>query len=166
MSKQPKLPTINFIINSPPFSINNAYYRNRTRTQECRKWANPILLQLQCPSVQKKLTLIREVFDRKIHSLHLNLSFFIPSSKFYTKAGHISRKSMDLSNIEKLLIDLIFDKRYNDRIIDEVSITNLNLDDTFVTQLISNKLPTLNSTPYIDVTCSIHKHTALPVSLL
>ena len=46
---------------------------------------------------------------------------------------------MDLTNIEKLVQDNIFEERYNGRIIHDTTITNLNIDDKYVTDLRSRK---------------------------
>jgi hypothetical protein len=48
---------------------------------------------------------------------------------------------MDLSNVEKLLIDLIFDSRFDGRTIDGQLISNLAIDDKFITDLLSIKRP-------------------------
>lgn len=131
---------INFVLNSPPFSVNSAYYRNRKRTLKCRKWGDTILRQLQESSIKKSL---KELHDVNPSSLTVCLEFSYPRSKLYTKQSkytEISRLSMDLSNIEKLLIDLIFDARYNERELDGKLLSNLNLDDKIITKLISSKV--------------------------
>lgn len=47
---------------------------------------------------------------------------------------------MDLSNIEKMLIDLLFDKRHNGRLLDcGTEATSLALDDKLITKLVSEK---------------------------
>lgn len=46
---------------------------------------------------------------------------------------------MDLTNIEKLVQDNIFEERYNGRIIHDTTIANLNIDDKYITSLHSSK---------------------------
>ena len=133
---------LNFNIKAPPFSINKAYYkRSMTRTQECRKWGDSVLIQLQDPLLLDQFTQVREAFNPKKHTISVELQFNIPQCKFYTKKGEVSIHSQDLSNVEKLLIDLIFDSRFNDRQIKDISISNLNINDKFITELISRKVP-------------------------
>lgn len=134
---------IEFTLNSPPFSINNAYNTNHTRNRKCRKWGDNILEQLQAEHIQKQLL---ELHYQKPKSLSVSLRFLYPKDYLYTKSSgfkDISKRSMDLSNIEKLLIDLIFDSRFNERGLKTgkgiIEITNLNLDDKLITRLCSSK---------------------------
>ena len=130
---------ISFKVISPPYSINRAYYRNRQLTRECRLWREKFLLRLQDPKIQKQMVKIREKFEPKKHSLSVSYHFYYPKSILLTKAGTISKRSMDLTNIEKLVQDNIFDERYNGRIIHDTTIANLNIDDKFITSLHSSK---------------------------
>jgi hypothetical protein len=57
---------------------------------------------------------------------------------------------MDCSNIEKLLVDLIFDKRFFER-----GTNNLNLDDTLVTKQTSMKVLSFDNEYKILVRISI-----------
>ena len=59
---------------------------------------------------------------------------------FFTKQNLISARSCDLTNIEKLVQDNIFDKRFNDREINNILIKNLNIDDKYITELNSRKI--------------------------
>jgi hypothetical protein len=47
---------------------------------------------------------------------------------------------MDLTNIEKLVQDNLFESRYNGREIDGVVIENFDIDDKFIVSLHSRKL--------------------------
>ena len=128
---------IKFTLNSPPFSINKAYYkRSHTRTQDCRDWGDNILLQLQEPTIQSHIS---QLSKESVKALQLKLSYYYPSNILFTKKGDISRRSMDLSNIEKLLIDLLFDPRFCGREINSIPINNFNLDDKLITTLTSSK---------------------------
>lgn len=130
---------ISFELCSPPFSINKAYYkRSKTRTAECREWGDNILIQLQNPAIQAMFELVREVLPEH-PLLGIMIEFQSPVDVLYTKSGDISRRSMDLSNIEKLLIDLIFDPRFDGRIIKDQKVRNLAIDDKFIVDMHSSK---------------------------
>lgn len=135
---------IKFTLNAPPFSVNKAYYKKSfTRTKECRAWGEDILEQLQDKTIQQDLEDFRIAFlEDDISAVGAHLVFHIPKSTFYTKKGDISRRSQDLSNVEKLLIDLIFDPRFAGRELDSGLVCqNLSLDDKLITKLISEKVP-------------------------
>ena len=70
------------------------------------------------------------------HALHVTLCFYIPREKFYTKEGKISRRSTDLDNCIKLLLDTVFDPRFFKR-----ELFNFNIDDQFITDLAPIKRP-------------------------
>ena len=135
---------INFsLYDVTPFSVNKAYYRRGksiVRTKECRVWGDDVLLKLQLPEIKKKLKAFSNAVEpSRCKGLEVSIIFYLPPSIMYTKTGKISRRSQDLSNVEKLLIDLIFDPRFHGRLIHEKVITNLNLDDCLVTKLTSEK---------------------------
>jgi Holliday junction resolvase RusA-like endonuclease len=128
---------INFVLNSKAFSINKYYYRNRKRTQEARKWADEIHEQLYKSDIQNQIKKMRESFDALSHVISITYTFRIPVDKFFTKKGHVSRRSMDLTNVEKTITDLIFDPRYFER----DGIPNLCIDDQNIVECISRKVP-------------------------
>ena len=130
---------IEFSLLSPPFSVNKAYYKNRQLTTEAREWRANILKQLSAPLLRARLAKFRAQFDPLHHSLVVSYTFFLPSGILYNAKGEISSRSMDLTNIEKLLQDAICDNRYNDRIIDNIKISNLDLNDKYITRLQSCK---------------------------
>lgn len=135
---------IKITLDAPPFSINKAYYKKSfTRTAECREWGDSILEQLLCESIQEELLRFRLAFlDADRASIGVHIVYHIPKAVFYTKKGDISRRSMDLSNVEKLLIDLIFDPRFCGRDLESGNVCqNLSLDDKLITKLISEKVP-------------------------
>jgi hypothetical protein len=142
---------IEFTVFAPGFSINSAYYLksfkgkspSKIRTRECRDWGDDILIQIQ--KMKQEFEEFKESFDDKIHAVEIDLTFYIPGSKFYTKAGHISIASLDLTNVEKLLVDLIFDSRFHGRELLGHSIVNLNLDDKLIVSMTSKKRPSKKS---------------------
>jgi len=75
-------------------------------------------------------------FDEKKHGIELFLTFHTPN--FYTEKGTISAHSMDLSNVEKPLIDLLFLPRFHGNSPPH-RVQNLNLDDRYIVCLTSKK---------------------------
>lgn len=139
--------SISFIIKAPPFSINSAYYlksfnggsAQKIRTKECRDWGDAIMLQLQ--NYCKEMKEFKETFDEKSDAIEINLIFFIPKDKFYTKTGTISLRSNDLTNVEKLLVDILFDSRFNGRMVNGLQTYNLDINDKLICTLTSKKRP-------------------------
>lgn len=147
--------SLRLLFKSPPFSINSAYYRNRQRTKECRAWGNQIHCQLAEPQVAAALKLFKQSLTSHT-KLQVELNFKYPERTLYTLSGEVSRRSMDLSNIEKLLIDLIFDKRFQDRLTDNgYSIVSLEEDDKKIMKLISTKSLSEDNTNQIEVIITI-----------
>ena len=138
---------VEFEIFAEPFSLNKAYYlksfggksATKIRTKECREWGDRVLSQLQ--KLDEKLDELNTFFDEKQHALKISLQFLIPSSKFYTKAGHISIGSSDITNVEKMLVDLLFDERFNGRGLDGKILKNFNINDKFIVEMRSRKPP-------------------------
>ena len=131
---------ISFSIKAKPFSVNKAYYKNRQLTQEARKWREDFLLQLQQPEVLQQIQLLKQAWNSKEHALLVSYDFFYPYNLLLTKKGEVSKRSMDLTNIEKLVQDNLFESRYNGREIDGVIIENFDIDDKFIVSLQSRKL--------------------------
>lgn len=117
-----------------PFSINRAYYKNRGITRECRLWRQTIISAAKphIPLFKE----FRESFDPQINGIFIHITHHIPFHKFYTKKGDISIQSMDLTNVEKLLVDILFDARFYDR----GELDNINLNDKYIVKLISEKV--------------------------
>tara|TARA_A100001037_G_scaffold275170_1_gene273483 strand:- start:1176 stop:1646 length:471 start_codon:yes stop_codon:yes gene_type:complete len=131
---------VSFVIKSKPFSVNKAYYKNRQLTQEARTWREDFLLQLQQPEVLQQIQLIKQAWNSKEHALSVSYDFFYPYNLLLTKKGEVSKRSMDLTNIEKLVQDNLFEHRYNGREIDGIVIENFDIDDKFIVSLQSRKL--------------------------
>lgn len=138
---------IEFFIFAEPFSINKAYYlksfgnksASKIRTKECREWGDKVMSQLiPIKGIMKDFN---ECFKIETDAVRIDLIHYIPKAKFYTKAGHISIASCDITNIEKLLVDLLFDERFNGRIADGMEVTNFNINDKFIVDMRSQKLP-------------------------
>jgi len=141
MSKEFKSTKIVFNLKAPPFSVNKMYYKKTfNRTREARQWATVIFTEMRKALAQQQLALFRKEFNPKTEGVKLSLTYYYPRDIILTKSGSISSRSFDLSNVEKPLQDLIFDKKYNAREYPEGCI-NLNLNDVTVCDLISKKRP-------------------------
>lgn len=115
-----------------PFSINKAYYKGSfSRTRELREWATRVISQLGSPVNQVVINHWKKKYKGKHLSVYLK--HYIPKSKFYNKDGTISIRSNDLTNIEKLIVDLIFGVKH--------SLYGLDIDDKNIVQLLSEKIP-------------------------
>jgi len=143
-------------LSSPPFSCNNSHYRNGNRTVKNRKWADNIHKELE--QYREEMDAFHDFYMPMLltHSFSVNLTFFLPSKKLFTVKGKINRFSMDLSNIEKGLIDLVFDPRFYKR-----GHANLNLDDTLITTLISKQRKSVTNLPYIVITIELFNNLLL-----
>ena len=142
---------IQFTIKLKPFSTNKAYYRNRQLTQEARLWREEFLIQLQDKNIQSDLSAIRDAFDPTLNAIAVSYRFLYPSDKLLTKKGTISSRSHDLTNIEKLVQDNIFDHRFNGREIGELIIQNLDIDDKFIVRCHSEKMRSQTHTYLIQI---------------
>lgn len=105
--------------------------------------------------VLKKLKLLREKFDTKKHCYEIHLKFFYPPTRFYTKTGEISSKTMDITNVEKCLVDLIFQPKYFGKTHPEGA-DNLNIDDKWLTKMVSEKVAHTEDNYKIEVVIKIN----------
>lgn len=128
-----------FILLSKPFSINACYYSDaRTKTTEVRQWAAQIFHQLNTPENLEKMKQIRETFDDSRHAITVETCAIYPRSKFITEAGILSSRTIDLTNWEKVLTDLFFDKQYFDKQ-HPYGVKNINVNDKHIVELKSSK---------------------------
>jgi len=119
-----------------PFSINAMFCRDkRHKTIEAQEWSCSVLVALASKENKKKLKALREHFDPTHHVYKVELTFFYPKHVLHRKDGQISGRAHDLSNVEKPLVDLLFLPAFYDR----YSCKNLNVDDKFITHLVSKK---------------------------
>jgi len=133
---------ISFSLPVKPISINNAYYRNRQYTQKTRLYREQFLLLLQSQEVQSKFNLIKEAFNPLEHGLEVEYTFFHPYDILYKKSdGSVSSRSFDLTNIEKLPQDFLFNSKYLSREVGDTEISNLGIDDKYILSMHSSKKP-------------------------
>lgn len=116
------------------------YCKNRAfKTQAYNEWASAVFHKLSSEENLQKLSELRNFFDPKSHAYEIDLKFYYPSKVLYTKAGGLSARAHDISNIEKPLIDLIFLPVYFKKPI-PYGCQNLNIDDKYITSMSSKKL--------------------------
>lgn len=112
-----------FELNSKPFSVNNYHYRDkRHKTAEARAWEEEIVSQL---NELKELSAMADDWRLNGGYFELELIATYPPHIFYTQTGEVSGKTIDVSNFEKPLQDLIFKQ--------------MGLNDKLVTKLTSSK---------------------------
>jgi hypothetical protein len=124
-----------FSLNVKALSINSMYYNNRNhgKTADAKAWTAQVCAELN--RFSELLAKFRETFDSSKHAYVVHLEYETP--KMFNAKGVISAQSLDISNWEKPLIDLIFiESNYGDGIYQSL---NLNTDDRFITTLVSRK---------------------------
>jgi hypothetical protein len=120
--------------NIEPFSINAAHYHHRkVKTKECNDWIRRLRAQL---SPVSKSQAWLSLMARSSAPIRLSLLFMQPMTAFKTRSGEINIRTKDLSNIEKLVIDVLFDKAQ--RYCNEYY-TGLPIDDKWIVELFSSK---------------------------
>lgn len=130
----------------PSFSINKATCgRNRAYSPEARKFRAQFFLELD-----KYRQEILAFNKTRYRSYHVEYTFYMPD--LYTKGGKVSHNSGDLTNLEKLPQDFLFNKKYHGtawlrkmnfierKLYPLNSLVNLNTDDCFITRLVSEKV--------------------------
>lgn len=89
-----------------PYSVNAYYYATKkVKTPAAREWETQVAYYLQD---HKPLIDMADLHKSRGGTFYVNLCFKYPKHILYNKAGEISSKAMDLSNVEKPLIDQIF----------------------------------------------------------
>ncbi len=140
-----------FSIKVKPFSINAATYSDaRTKTREYREWQSQVFHQLNNEKDLETFRQIREQFDETKHSFAVEMTAFYPRSVFINKEGTLSSRTVDLSNWEKLLLDLLFDKQYFSKE-HPYGVQNINQNDKYVVDLVSRKRPHDHEMFYIQI---------------
>lgn len=111
-------------------SVNNAYYNNRSYgfKPDVKEWYSQIGHLLGQGDNLKAINDIKAHFNSSKHVFHVMLTFNNPN--YYTKSGTMSARSFDVSNIEKIFLDALFLPAHTN---------SLNIDDKFVTRMISEK---------------------------
>ena len=108
------------------FSINQTYSRDmRFKTSAFKDWHLRLTTLLeQC----SELTALAEKWRKDGGNFEVILSAIYPQHLFFNVAGDISSKTIDCSNFEKVLIDIIFGDV-------------MDVNDKYITTLTSHKKP-------------------------
>lgn len=141
------------IINVKPYSVNSMYYGDaRTQRTEFKDWTYQVFHELSTKKNLDAMRDLRDAFDPHKHSFKVRLVAHYPAEVFKTKEGRISAKTMDLSNWEKPLLDLLFDKKFYERQ-HPYGVANINHNDCYVSELHSYKKQ--SDRHYIKITVQI-----------
>jgi len=130
---------VKIILPLKAFSINSmTYATKKIKTPEAREWTSKVCYALKNPEIQKQFSDIRNEFDPSIHAFEVNLLFIYPKSTLYTLENSVSAKSMDLSNVEKPIIDILFLPSFHNAV-GSLGVKNMNVDDRFILNMTSRK---------------------------
>lgn len=125
-----------------PVSINSAYYNKangKIRTKEYREWGDELLVQMR--DYKSKFDEFLAAYDETKHGIAVDIVHTIPKRYYYTVEGLMSSRTPDITNIEKPLIDMIFDAKYNGRIVKGKKVYNLAINDKNIVKMKSAKYP-------------------------
>lgn len=151
--------------NIKPFSVNSSYVPTAQgfyKSSGANEHAIQIFNILNRPENQSKLEELRLKFDPKLHAYKVEMTAYWPAEEYLTKKGIMSNRTIDCSNFEKGIIDCFFLPKFHERCFPD-GCPNLNIDDRYVYQLISQKLPA--NKRQIDVIISI-EHQPLATKIL
>lgn len=95
----------------------------RFKTQAFKDWATEILARLD---EHKELHELATDHAKLGGTFEVEIIAEFPAHVFYNKAGEVSSKTIDCSNFEKPLIDLVFGH-------------TMDVNDKFITKLVSSK---------------------------
>ena len=108
-----------------PFSVNAYFYASRkVKTQAARAWEEEMKFLLE---EHKQLAEFTPAHIKNGGDFTVYMTFIYPRNMFRNKVGDISSKTMDLSNVEKPVLDMLFRE-------------TMGIDDKHVTQLVSRKV--------------------------
>lgn len=124
------------ILESSAYSINDYYYNNRKhgKRAEAKQWEYQINWLLK--DYEEQFKKFRDSFGAD-SALSVEITFY--HHNFFTKSGKLNSKIYDLSNCEKVLIDLLLNPVNHGPA--PYKSPNLNIDDCKVIKLLSQKLP-------------------------
>lgn len=125
-----------------PLSINSTYYSTGggfIKTTAAREWTHEVCYHLSSEENEKALADLRQHFDNSKHYYKISLEAHYPKKFFITGKGHISARTVDITNWEKSIIDVIFlPKNYSDT--PPYGCKNLNIDDRYICEMSSKKV--------------------------
>jgi hypothetical protein len=135
-----------------PFSINSMYYKDHSKkTAAYREWETLAFYELAKPGPQQAFADLRAAFDAEKHVYRMRVVCRYPRSTFITLKGTISSKTFDITNTEKILIDLCFLPKFHVQQ-PPYGAKNLNVDDKYLFSLNSAKRCSSANNFSIDIT--------------
>lgn len=144
-----------FVLPVKPFSINSLHYRDgKRKTVEAREWEVSVFHEMSRPEIIKALDELHTAFDYTKHAFVVRMTCYYPEEIFYTKQGTVSGRTMDQSNWEKPLIDLLFLEKYAS-LQPPFGAPNLRIDDKYIVSLTSRKKPHPLSSHKIEISIRI-----------
>ena len=133
------------LTDTKPVSYNAYLFRSGRRTKIARSYGDKVHKQLKNYPLIKALS---NNFDKLKHSLVVNIDFKMPRNKLFTKKNAISMTSMDLDNLTKALLDLLFNGKYYKR-----GLNVFNIDDSQITKL--NTAKSISQSGNYDISVSV-----------
>ncbi len=116
---------IEFTLPIKPFSVNAYRCRDqRFKTAEAQDWETQVKYMLE--EYAKSFNEMKQDFETYGGQFYVTIEVYYPHHVFYNKARAISAKTIDITNFEKPLVDMIFRE-------------SLGVDDRFITRLVSTK---------------------------
>jgi hypothetical protein len=130
------------------FSVNEQFCKDKKfgMRKDAKEFCYKVNWELQ--KYKDAFDKLRSEYNPKKHGI--SVSFTHNYKDFYTISGEISHKLLDLTNTEKLLMDLCIDKAHNGPA--PYKSPNLNLNDKSVIELISVKRPSTTDHVIIEIT--------------
>ena len=120
-------------------SINSAYYNDKRLgyNAKTKKWIAEVCEQLRYPNNAAAMKSLRLYFDPKRHCFSVIVDYGTPA--FFNKEKTVSAKSMDVGNITKTLLDVVFTEPFYGN--ETLKCENIRTDDKYITSLLTKKFP-------------------------
>jgi len=130
------------------------YGKNFGKTKEAREWSHKVFHYLSLEDNHRKLLALKKNFNPFNNFYRVELTAFYPEKQIITAKGQLSARSIDLSNWEKPLIDLIFLPKHIQKK-PPYGCENLEMDDRYIGQMTSKKTVSKTDDFYIEATIEI-----------
>lgn len=132
------------LMGAKAFSINKTYSRDmRFKSSEYKDWFIRTKTTIEEHEAYKELLDMAGDFNVLGGEFSVHMEVVYPSWLYYNKSGQISAKTFDCSNVEKVLIDLLFGDI-------------MNVNDRNITRLVSTKRAGANFA--LNVTLELHSN--------
>lgn len=135
-----------FILPIKGISINSMHTRDYGLTAAAREWIETVKHILSKSENAQKMSELREAFDPLKNAYAVQIKAFVPKEYYYTKDGKLSRRSYDVTNTEKPLVDVLFLEKYG---------VGLMIDDCVLKVCHSTKLPSTDDKWKIEIVIKI-----------